>query len=305
MDATYKTRFPRSNPLSHAHSTLNGIPTPRGRPLLGQATRCRLRRPSEELAQAERPGKSEKFSVENSVSSMIEEMVLMSDRLSARRAGLLATLLRPPSNPRCRVDLLRPIWSDEAMHRAYNLILLIQTLDDRSPQLESATIANSLEDGNAVALAAGYSALHYEDADEIVSCSDLLRTVFVGLIELFGPAIADITATTHLIRLSMPALKRRALVLACSELTVDVLQFAFPRGATGSISMTLETVERARARLTLVITGGREVPHEERCGTAIELAALLDGELSFGRMSGGCPFAEITFPCAAGVGVVW
>ena len=231
----------------------------------------------------------------------MERMVLASRCLSTQRGALLATLL-PAANPTASGGraVLRPLWATEAMHRAYSLVTLTHLLDRRDPQRECIPAAKSFEHKNALALAQAYCDLEIADDSEWFACSDLLRTISRSLVELFGPAIGHIAVRTSLPRLSLPAIKRRALVLACSELVVNSLRHAFLYWSHGSIVVALTPADRQHVRLSVADDGvGVHVPPAaDRFGIAADLALLLEGELGYRNPGLGGTTAEITFPTA-------
>jgi hypothetical protein len=91
--------------------------------------------------------------------SKVEQMVLVSERLSIQRGELLATLLAA-TNPAASGGraVLRPLWANEAMHRAYSLVTLTHLLDRHCSQCECIPVAKSFEHKNAIALSQAYSA---------------------------------------------------------------------------------------------------------------------------------------------------
>lgn len=231
--------------------------------------------------------------------SKVAQMVIASKHLSTERACLLATVLRAvdPAASGGRA-VLRPLWANEAMHRAYNLVMLTRLLDRRIPQLECTSIANNLEHNNALALADAYAALEIVDDAALVACSDLLRITSRSLVELFGPAIGNIAVTTSLPRLSLPAFKRRALILACSELLINSLRHAFLERTYGSIVVALTGIDRRRLRLAVADDGvGISLSRtNDRLGITADLALLLEGELGYRNSESGGTIAEISFP---------
>jgi two-component sensor histidine kinase len=234
-------------------------------------------------------------------SSKFEHMVVASKHLSTERAALLGTVLRV-ANPAASGGraVLRPLWANEAMHRAYNLVTLTRLLDWHIPQRQCISISKNLEQKNALALAEAYAALEIVDDNELVPCSDLIRTTSRSLVELFGPAFGNIAVKTSLPRLSLPAFKRRALVLACSEFVVNSLRHAFPERTYGTIVIALTGIDRRQLRLTVADDGvGIPIPSTTgrlALGIAADLALLLEGELGYRSPGLGGTIAEISFP---------
>jgi hypothetical protein len=231
--------------------------------------------------------------------SKVEQIVLISERLSVQRGELLSTLLAT-SNPATSGGrpVLRPLWANETMHRAYSLVALTHLLDRHCPQRLCTPVGQSLEHKNVMALSQAYSALQIADDNEWLACSDLLRTIARGLVELFGPAIGQLAITTNLPQLSLPAFKRRALVLACNELVVNSLRHAFLGRLHGSIVVSLTRADRRHIRLSVADNGvgTRTSPAVDRFGIAADLALLLEGDLGYRDSGTSGTVAEISFP---------
>lgn len=81
--------------------------------------------------------------------------------------------------------------------------------------------------------AVAYRALDCVEDAELLSCSDVLRTVVCDLLEQFGPL--DPSAQLHptIDRLSLPAFKRRALTLIASRLVMSAFSCATDRENLG------------------------------------------------------------------------
>jgi signal transduction histidine kinase len=223
-------------------------------------------------------------------------MIAVSKQLSPVRSEMLRLLLNA-ADPRRSGGrpVLRPLWANEAMHRAYSLVSLTLLLDRHIPR--NSAVGCELEVKNALALAESFRALEITNDLEIVGCSDLLRTTTLGLVELFGPAVGNISATVALERICLPAFKRRALTLACSELVINSLRHAFAECSDGSITVLLTTSDQSKARLT-VRDDGRGIPfgtHEMSGGIATDLAFLLEGDLEYRSSRAGGTIAEINF----------
>jgi two-component sensor histidine kinase len=223
-------------------------------------------------------------------------MIVASKPLSPVRSEMLRLLLNAadPSRSGGR-PVLRPLWANEAMHRAYNLVALMLLLDRHIPKYSVADC--ELEVKNALALAESYRALEITNDVDIVGCSDLLRTTTLGLVELFGPGVGNISATVALERICLPTFKRRALTLACSELVINGLRHAFAEHSDGSITVLLTAPGKSKACLTVTdngrgISSGRDKVSR---GIATDLALLLEGALVYSCSQGGGTIAEINF----------
>jgi hypothetical protein len=231
--------------------------------------------------------------------SFADPFVVIAEGLSVQRGEILTTLLAA-SNPAMSGGraVLRPLWANDTMHRAYSLVALSNLLDRHCSQWLCTPLGQSLEHKNAVALSQAYSALQIVDDNEWLACSDLRRTVARSLVELFGPAIGQLAVTTNVPRLSLPAFKRRALVLACNELVVNSLRHAFLGRLHGSIVVTLTRTDRWNVRLSVADDGvGIHVPPAaDRFGIAADFALLLEGEIGYRNSETGGAIAEISFP---------
>jgi hypothetical protein len=229
--------------------------------------------------------------------SRIERMTLAAARISPQRIPILRVLLEATNPANCGGrPVLRPLWAYEAMQRAYNLVHLIADLDTRVPA-NRYPVAVKLETKIANALGRSYRELDIIDDKDLLPSSGVLRTIAQNMVELFGPSVGDVVTAFELTRLSLPAFKRRALVLACNELLVNVLQHAFDGRSSGLIVVTLRDLGGGRASL-LVADSGRGMGSAIRSphwGVAADLAELLDGELLYSEAARGGTVAELRF----------
>jgi hypothetical protein len=230
-------------------------------------------------------------------SSRMERMTLAAARISPQRIAILRVLLEASNPANCGGrPVLRPLWASEAMQRAYNLVSLIADLDRRVPA-NRYPVAVATETKIADALGRSYRELDIVNDKDLLPSSGVLHGVVQNLVELFGRNVGDISITFEFTRLSLPAFKRRALVLACNELLFNVLQYAFDGRSSGLIVVTLRDLGGGRASL-LVADSGRGMgsairsPH---CGVAADLAELLDGELLYSEAVCGGTAAELRF----------
>jgi len=99
---------------------------------------------------------------------------------------------------------------------------------------------------------------------------------------------------------SLPAYKRRALVLAAAELVNNALLHAFAGRAAGLIEVGLTISGRQTACLRVADNGAgfTTFPPNLGCGVAAGLSDLLEAELVYDRLA-GWTIAEIAFPVAA------
>jgi hypothetical protein len=218
-------------------------------------------------------------------------------RLSGGRGPLLGLLLAGASPTGCGGRrVLWPLWANEAMHRAYTLIRLVGLLAERSPEPHAGDTGLALELSLGAELADSYMALAIGRDEDMVPCSELLRSVVCGLVELFGPAAGDVFVKTYVERIKLPAFQRRALVLAASELVAESLLRAFHGRGAGRIEVEVAHVTPTRARLRVTDDGNRRSPCSPDRGVVHDLADLLETVPSYSHVVTGGTVAEIAFP---------
>ena len=211
------------------------------------------------------------------------------DKLPPDTGTLLRVLLAstfPLRSGGCRV--LRPLWAQEAMHRAYSFARLVDTRNrlGKSPD----------EDAIACDLGGCFRDLTVGGERNVLPCSDILRNVVTDLGALFGGP-DNITLETKIEDISLPAYKRRALVLGAAELVSNALLHAFPTRLAGEIGVDLTATSPTSACLRVVDNGNGftdSCPNLEY-GVGSALAALLEADLAYYRMA-GWTIAEIEFP---------
>ena len=231
--------------------------------------------------------------------SRLEMMAVLSERVSPRLRPILGVLLDAARPADCGGRaVLRPLWVQEAMHRACNMLQLVAKLDQMAgPRLEDG-VAFRLDIGLANDLAALFRALDIRQDDEEMPCSRVLRGVVRNLVALFGSGAGQIVIRTDIERLSLPAYKRRALVLAVSELVINALRHSFAGRREGQIKVTLQTFGAAHACLSVVDdgVGFRESRPSGQRGIAGGLADLLEADLVYRQVGIVGTSAEIVFP---------
>jgi two-component sensor histidine kinase len=223
--------------------------------------------------------------------SRFEIIAARSAALSPRTGRMLGVLLDATRLPDCAEDAAPdPLWTDDAMNRACNMAILVA-------QLQHRTGAGTDADRLAAELAGLYRALDVGQDDQELPCSAVLKGVVRTLLALFGPAAGRGLIETDIEPLSLPAAKRRALVLAASDLVVDALRHGIAGNSDGPIKVTLRTIGRARAGLRIDddSIGFRENHPDRQSGIAGRLAAVLEAELIYRRSSFGGTSAEIVF----------
>jgi two-component sensor histidine kinase len=195
-------------------------------------------------------------------------------------------------------DVLRPLWAEEAMHRSANLLQLALALERLTWNGIESEMTGRLEYALAEGLAASYRSLDIGRQDELLSCNETLRAVVANLVALFGPTVGEISLKTDLMRLSLPAYKRRALVLVASELVINALKHAFPDRQSGRIAVALGRVDAATVRLAVEDDGRGFALLRPGTGLAIVggLAGLLEADLVYRRSALGGTAAEFQLP---------
>lgn len=198
--------------------------------------------------------------------------------------------------------VLKPLWAQEAMHRAFALARLAHARSATAPGGRRAQFAAALDYALAKDLAAAYRSLHQAAEEEVVPCSRAVRIIVTDLVAMFG---SDVALTTEIERLHLPAYKRRALGFAASELIVNALTHAFRGRRAGRIEVRLQATGHHRARLRIADDGVGFAGCSPAGGAGIahSLAGLLEADLRYGATDGWATTADITFPLACqGIG---
>ncbi len=195
-------------------------------------------------------------------------------------------------------DALRPLWAEEAMHRAHNLLKLVFLLEQRRPQQAYDFFTGCIELNLAKELGNHYRSLAIGAERQVTACSSVLREVVGDLVALFGPTAGPIELHTDIQRVALPAYQRRALVLATSELVMNALLHAFKRRPEGRLTVELRLLSSQYARLSVSDDGigCHSGPGDDPCGVAASLADLLGSMLIRRSNYPHGTIAEITFP---------
>jgi hypothetical protein len=211
-------------------------------------------------------------------------------------AGVLLTCAFPVNDRGCQV--LHPLWAEEAMHRAYGFMRLLGT---RIRHRQSNRDAAGPGDAIASDLAVQFRELETGGERAVVPCSAILTNVVCGLVALFG-CPANVAIRTKIEEVSLPAYKRRALVLAASELVDNALLHAFQGRESGLIGVRLTARGPGTACLHVADNGigFTDSPPNLDCGVASGLAGLLEADLAYDRIA-SWTIAEIRFPCFGGL----
>ncbi len=196
---------------------------------------------------------------------------------------------------------LKPLWVNEAMHRALNIARLVRELENKAPLGPDGLNHALAEHQLAFDLADAFSSLALADDTGMQPCFNVLQVVVFNLVELFGPAFGTVFADMSLERLTLPAHKRRALVLATCELVLNALRHGLTGRGMGNITVSLRRTARATARLSVEDDGrgmaGAALPPGR--GIAADLAAVLEAELTYHTGGEGGTVAQLSFPVAA------
>jgi hypothetical protein len=237
------------------------------------------------------------------IRSRFEGLAVLAHALPATKGDLLGILLSGMSRAGgggC--DVLRPLWAEEAMHRAYGFLRLAHArarrcgLTTNGVPVDQATACDR-EYGVARDLAARFAVLEAGEDCAARPCAAALCDIVAGLEVLFGRP-AGVAVVTGIQAMSLPAYKRRALVLAANELVINSLLHAFPGHRTGviEVSLTGHGTELASLRVADDGIGLADAQPNLDCGVAASLADLLEGELTYERTNGRT-IATVAFPC--------
>jgi two-component sensor histidine kinase len=223
-----------------------------------------------------------------------ESMALLAGKVPPKAGDLLGVLLTstvPIHGRGCQV--LRPLWAEEAMHRAYGFVRLVHARN-RSGDSTSENFCD--EDASARNLAVQFKELAAGREREVLPCSAVLEDVVTSLGALFC-CPANIALKTKIDEVSLPSYKRRALVLVAFELVSNALLHAFQGREVGLIEVGLTAHGPKSACLHVADNGNGftgSLPNLA-CGVGAGLAGLLEADLSYDRKA-GWTIAEIAFP---------
>jgi hypothetical protein len=216
--------------------------------------------------------------------------------VSRRRQAMLGILLDAtlPMTSRGH-QAFRPLWVNEAMHRAYKMVRLTAALEWLAPLGRFDRMVDEAERRIATEIATVFRSLDVDDDDDVMPCSDDLRTAVCGLFELFTPVAGSACLRADIERLGLPGFKRRALVLAACELVSDLLLRGFIQSESGDIHVALRKAGVTEMRLT-VSSGAFDTIPDRPSDSLSDLAALFEGNLSYSVLHMGGVAAELTFP---------
>jgi hypothetical protein len=229
--------------------------------------------------------------------SRFEGLAVLARALPSTAADLLGVLLAstfPTGGGGC--DVLRPLWAEEAMHRAYGFVRLIDARKGRRELTRSNPMIEGLDCVIARDLAARFRELEVDEERKARPCASVLHDIAAGLGALFGRP-AGVIVATEIEAMLLPSYKRRALVLAAGELVGNSLLHAFHGRRTGliEVSLTVHGTESASLRVADDGIGFTDMRPNLDCGVAASLAGLLEADLAYDRKDGRT-IAEIAFP---------
>lgn len=232
--------------------------------------------------------------------SRIEKIAAMSGCCASGRSALLGVLIAsasPTASGGCRV--LRPIWANEAMQRAYTMVRLVTFLEERVPARHISPFWLEHERRLGIAVSGLLSALRIRDDNESLGCSSEIRDIARGLVSLFGPAAGDIGLRTNIGRIDLPAFQRRALVLITANIIMDSLLNGFNRLAVGQIMVQLSCHDVPTVRLRITEHGGwrdlATVISISRCDSVHDLASFLQASVVYRKVGAAAVTVEFEF----------
>lgn len=179
------------------------------------------------------------------------------------------------------------VWMQEARHRVANLQHLVANVDymlDRgriNPEDRPRMVRR------AAALLQSYEALK-ETGSEPSPCTTELRTIASGLVEMFGHTIGSIILILDVQPIELAGDRRRALLLATSELVINALRHAFAGRRFGIIQIELGS-DQGQDEATMRVADDGVGSDRIGCGSGLGcriirgLAEVLNGDIAWGR----------------------
>jgi hypothetical protein len=228
----------------------------------------------------------------------LEQMVMDARQLSPMRSRILGVLLAAANPASCGGNAtLQPLWANEAMHRAHQMVRLTGTLDRKTPCEDKGPAEADLEWRIATVLSETLLSLRIARDAEKLPCSEVLRDAVRDLVELFGEAVGISGISTSIERLELASFKRRALVLLAGHLVIEALLFAVRTRHDGQVLVILDRPCAGFGRLAVgfddhtVPFGPLDGSH----GVIDDLASLLESDVSYradcGRIVAGVEFS--------------
>jgi two-component sensor histidine kinase len=196
------------------------------------------------------------------------------------------------------LPVLMPLWAEEAMHRAYAMLRLLFRQAGWELRRGRNEFTNSMEVVLARSLATGYRSLASVPENKVVPCAEPLREILLNLGALFAHCSGIVVQMT-IEEIRLPAYKRRALVLAASELMINSITHGFNDGCTNRrIEISLVLLAKKCACLRVADNGvGFDHGHPDVTRSISgALADLMEAELRYYPSAEWTTMAEILFP---------
>ena len=196
------------------------------------------------------------------------------------------------------------VWLEEAMHRAANLRQLVTNIDRMLARGGVDAEDRSRTARRAAELLRTYEALGRNSYGPC-PCTPVIATIVGGLVEMFGHTVGSVVLLMELQPLELAPERRRALVLAASELVINALRHAFVGRRSGIIRLDLHCDPRQRkASMCIADNGVGPAGFGEGSGLGCHiirgLAEVLDGAVVWRHSESlGGTEALLSFPLAA------
>lgn len=192
------------------------------------------------------------------------------------------------------------VWMQEAMHRTANLQHLAINIDRLLDRGKINSDERPRMVRRAAALLRAYASL--DQGCEPSPCTPDLGNIACGLIEMFGHSIGSMVLILQMQPLELEGDRRRALLLATSELVINALRHAFSGRRTGTIQVHLRC-DREQGEASLCVADDGIGPDRigsgagSGCRIIRGLTGVLDGDIVWGRsLSLGGTEAVLSFP---------
>jgi hypothetical protein len=228
--------------------------------------------------------------------SDISALAAAAAKVPLREGAVIEILLGAARPPEDGFPALRPLWAQEATHRAVSMLRLSAKLHRANRRCRP--IQDVYQERNALHLASELFSLKMTESTDALPCSGSLRETARDLVALFSDTVGRVSINTDVAPLSLPAYRRRALVLLGHELVTNALLHAFHGRSAGQIALRLERLEGGRAILQVCDDG---IGFTFGCPDAMiniagGLADLLQAEIWYFRTKTWNTVAEVIFP---------
>jgi hypothetical protein len=216
-----------------------------------------------------------------------------------RRHGLIEILFGaafpiPPGGPAS----LRPIWADEAMSRANTMLQLVLMLDAHSGNAPQSALTLQLEHALAKHIALLFRSLDALPETVRLPCAEPMHCLLTSIVELFRPAVGELDIVVDVAPLVLPAYKRRALVLAATQIVTAAILHGFRPRKHGRIRVVLSRAQGGSSTLVVEDDACSSARYlSEATFDAIDsLARLLEAEMVCRQSELGGAAIELRFP---------